>query len=59
VSTYTDVRMKIKRGYNITYFDVAPITSKYKNNLIVGWQVGAIWSDLSVYELMDTKLVDL
>jgi len=47
------------KGYNITYFDAAPITSKYKNNLVVGWQVGAIWSDLSVYELMDTKLVDL
>ena len=47
------------KGYNITYFDVAPITSKYKNNLVVGWQVGAIWSDLSVYELIDTKLKDL
>lgn len=47
------------KGYNLTYFDVAPITSKYKNNLVVGWQVGAIWSDLSVYELRDTKLKDL
>jgi len=47
------------KGYNITDFEVAPITSKYKNNLVVGWQVGAIWSDLSVYELIDSKLIDL
>ena len=47
------------KGYNITYFNQAPITSKDKNNLIVGWQVGAIWSDLSVYELQDNKLKDL
>lgn len=47
------------KGYNITYFKACPITSKYKNNLIVGWQVGSIWSDLSVYELVDTKLKDL
>jgi hypothetical protein len=47
------------KGYNITYFNQAPITSKDKNNLIVGWQVGAIWSDLSIYELQDKKLKDL
>lgn len=47
------------KGYNITYFKFVPITSKYKNNLVIGWQVGAIWSDLSVYELKDTKLIDL
>lgn len=47
------------KGYNITYFKAYPITSEYKNNLIVGWQVGAIWSDLSVYELVDTELIDL
>jgi len=47
------------KGYNITYFKACPITSKYKNNLIVGWQVGSIWSDLSVYELVYGKLKDL
>lgn len=47
------------KGYNITYFDTAPITSKDKNNLIVGWQVGAIWSDLSVYKLINGKMKDL
>jgi len=47
------------KGYNITYFEFAPITSRKQNNLIVGWQVGAIWSDLSVYEWTDTGLKDL
>ncbi|EPY2286003.1 hypothetical protein ACTQ4P_15940 [Clostridium sporogenes] len=47
------------KGYNITYFGAAPVTSRYKNNLVVGWQVGAIWSDLSVYEWTDMGLKDL
>lgn len=47
------------KGYNITYLDAAPINSIDKNNLVAGWQVGAIWSDLSVYEMIDGKLVDL
>lgn len=47
------------KGYNITYFGVAPITSKYNNNLVVGWQVASIWSDLSVYEWTDKGLNDL
>ncbi|GAA0742432.1 hypothetical protein [Clostridium oceanicum] len=47
------------KGYNITYFGAAPIISRCKNNLIVGWQVGSIWSDLSVYEWKDSKLIDL
>ncbi|MEW9094631.1 MAG: hypothetical protein AB2417_06065 [Clostridiaceae bacterium] len=47
------------KGYSITYFNALPITSKHKNNLIVGWQVGAIWSNLSVYEWTNMGLKDL
>jgi tetratricopeptide (TPR) repeat protein len=47
------------KGYIITYFETAPITNRIGNNLIVGWQVGAIWSDLSVYKLTGTALKDL
>ncbi|MTI65232.1 MAG: hypothetical protein FH753_01360 [Firmicutes bacterium] len=47
------------KGYNITFFGVAPITSKYKNNLVVGWQVASIWSDISVYEWTAMGLSDL
>jgi len=37
----------------------APITDRKMNSLIVGWQVGAIWSDLSVYEWTGTGISDL
>ncbi|RBW67451.1 tetratricopeptide repeat protein [Bacillus taeanensis] len=47
------------KGYNITYFGTAPVTGKYKNNLVVGWQVASIWSDLSVYEWTGSGLKDL
>jgi len=47
------------KGYNITYLGTAPITDRKMNNLIVGWQVGAIWSDLSVYEWTGTGISDL
>lgn len=45
-----------EKGYNITYFGAAPITNGTGNDLIVGWQVGAIWSDLSVYKWTGTAL---
>ncbi|WP_425448275.1 hypothetical protein [Dethiothermospora halolimnae] len=47
------------KGYNITYFDVAPITSCNKYNLIVGWQVASIWSDLSIYQWTYRGIIDL
>lgn len=47
------------KGYGITYIGACPLTDQHKNNLIIGWQVASIWSDLSVYELEDEKLKDL
>ncbi|MDV3427899.1 MAG: tetratricopeptide repeat protein [Bacillota bacterium] len=47
------------KGYNITYFGAVPVTNGKGRNLIVGWQVGSIWSDLSVYEWTDKGLRDL
>ncbi|WP_079478794.1 hypothetical protein [Halobacillus salinus] len=38
------------KGYGVTYFGAAPVTNGRTCPLIVGWQVAAIWSDLSVYE---------
>lgn len=38
-------------GYNITYLDAYPITNNKINNLIVGWQQGAIWSVLNIFNL--------
>ena len=37
-------------GYNINYLCVARITEKNINSLIVGWQVGAIWSQLDIIQ---------
>lgn len=40
-------------GYNITYLDAYPITNSKINNLIVGWQQGAIWSELNIFQLTE------
>ena len=37
-------------GYNINYLGVARITEKNINSLIVGWQVGTIWSQLDIIQ---------
>lgn len=37
------------RGYDISYLYVAPVTGKRLANIIAGWQVGAIWSELALY----------
>jgi hypothetical protein len=57
--TWQVVNIVKGKGYNITYFGAAPITSKYKNNLVVGWKVATIWSDLSLYDWKDNGLQDL
>lgn len=44
------------KGYNITYLGTAPITDRKMNSLIVGWHVGVIGSDLSVYEWTGTEI---
>lgn len=36
-------------GYAISYLNAARITDTGKKDLIVGWQRGAIWSELSVF----------
>jgi tetratricopeptide (TPR) repeat protein len=38
------------KGYGITYFDSARITEKKAQNLVIGWQLGAIYSQLDIQE---------
>lgn len=38
------------KGYNISYLIAAPISGRGINNLIIGWQIGAIWSKLNIFE---------
>lgn len=37
------------KGYDLNYFNIAPVTSRKANNLIMGWQIGSIWSLLNIY----------
>ncbi|PYE49074.1 WG repeat-containing protein [Paenibacillus barcinonensis] len=46
-------------GYGVTLLTAAPVTSTARNNLIVGWQIGAIWSKLAVYEWTESGLTDI
>ncbi|WP_339272214.1 WG repeat-containing protein [Paenibacillus sp. FSL W8-0426] len=55
------VKMSLTKGmgYGVTLLTAAQVTSTARNNLIVGWQIGAIWSKLSVYEWTESGLTDL
>ncbi|WP_245592168.1 gamma-glutamylcyclotransferase [Ectobacillus panaciterrae] len=46
---YQIANMKGK-GYNITDIMAAPITSNKINNLIIGWQIATIWSELDLLQ---------
>ncbi|RXT06488.1 WG repeat-containing protein [Ammoniphilus sp. CFH 90114] len=43
-------------GYNITYFRVANLKSENRSSVIIGWQIGAQWSKLAIYEWSDNGL---
>jgi tetratricopeptide (TPR) repeat protein len=46
-------------GYGITDILVAPITNSKVNTLVVGWQVGSIWSELELLQWTNSGLVRL
>ncbi|MCM2998034.1 WG repeat-containing protein [Paenibacillus cellulositrophicus] len=46
-------------GYGVTFLTTAPVTKPGRNNLLVGWQIGSIWSKLSVYEWTEYGLSDV
>lgn len=47
------------QGYGVTLLAVAPIANPQVNNLVIGWQIGAIWSKLSVYAWTSQGMQDL
>lgn len=55
------IKMALSKGlgYGVTLLSAAPVTSTARNNLIVGWQIGAIWSKLAVYEWTESGLTDI
>ncbi|SDC66087.1 WG containing repeat-containing protein [Paenibacillus sp. UNCCL117] len=38
------------KGYEVSTMQAAPVLHKGRMTLIVGWQVGAIWSELALYD---------
>nr|WP_183603649.1 WG repeat-containing protein [Paenibacillus phyllosphaerae] len=46
-------------GFGVTLLTSAPITGAGHNNLLVGWQLGAVWSQLGVYEWRPNELVNV
>lgn len=57
-SWYMESNIKGK-GYNVTYLKAAPVTSSKTPELIVGWQVGAIWSRLSILRWSNKRVREL
>ncbi|MBI0578881.1 WG repeat-containing protein [Neobacillus cucumis] len=47
------------KGYQVSYLGTANITSRNAKNLVVGWQVGAVLSKLSIYEWQHNSLKEL
>ncbi|MEC0249225.1 WG repeat-containing protein [Paenibacillus chitinolyticus] len=45
-------------GYAVTLLSSAPVLRAGLDNLLVGWQIGSIWSKLSVYEWTPEGLKD-
>jgi hypothetical protein len=47
------------KGYDINYLNAAPVVRAGVKNLVVGWQVGAIWSELDIYEATPRGLKEI
>ena len=43
-------------GYDVNYLDFANITGRGIKDLIIGWQVGAVWSELNIFQLRNAQL---
>jgi len=46
-------------GYQVSYFGVESITSRHAMDIVVGWQIGGIWSKLSIYEWKSNGLKEI
>ncbi|MBU3187988.1 WG repeat-containing protein [Clostridium bowmanii] len=43
-------------GYNISYLNFADVTGSGIKDLLIGWQVGAIWSELNIFQVRNAQL---
>ncbi|WFD10165.1 hypothetical protein [Tepidibacter hydrothermalis] len=46
-------------GYDITELIAARVTNTAKDDIIVGWQVGSIWSELYIYKYTNKGLINI
>lgn len=42
-------------GYNINYLNFADVTGRGIKDLIIGWQVGAVWSELNIFQFRNAQ----
>lgn len=43
-------------GYGVNYLTFTDVTGDGKKEILIGWQVGAAWSELDIYSIKDGKL---
>lgn len=43
-------------GYNINYMNFADVTGRGIKDLIIGWQVGAMWAELNIFQARNGQL---
>jgi hypothetical protein len=53
---YQLISVKEGNGYQVSYLGAAHIKNQNRLSIVVGWQVAAIWSKLSIYEWTKTGL---
>ncbi|WP_211747721.1 WG repeat-containing protein [Paenibacillus sp. Marseille-Q4541] len=63
VLSYVDNEWKIVLntkglGYGVTLMTGEPIMKENSINLVIGWQIGSIWSKLSVYKWEEGELIN-
>lgn len=47
------------KGYDINYLNANKVEDKQTNNLIIGWQVGAIWAELDIFQWTEKGLKNI
>lgn len=46
-------------GYGITDLMAAPLTDSWVNTLIIGWEIGSMWSELNLFQWTNSGFVQL
>lgn len=44
------------QGYKVNYLNFADVTGRGIKDIIIGWQVGAVWSELNIFQFRNAQL---